>query len=104
MSTAVRQGSLRWTEGVKPLEFPCEAGDGTACWGRMLGTLEEKQQGEHPQVPMGNGLRAKGDEPEGPGGQEASMRGRHEEWTHDSSPSLDFLNSSFLCPFSSSIS
>lgn len=58
VDTAVRtRGSLRWTEGVKPLEFPCEAGDGTACWEQVLGTLEEKQQGERPQVPMGNGLR-----------------------------------------------
>lgn len=101
VDTAVRtRGSLRWTEGVKPLEFPCEAGDGTACWEQVLGTLEEKQQGEHPPSPHGEWAEeTKGAEPEGPGGQEASMHGRHEDWTHDSSASLGFLNSSFLYPF-----
>lgn len=101
VDTVVRtRGSLRWTEGVKPLEFPCEAGDGITCWEQVMGTLEEKRRGECPPSPHGEWAEeAQGDDPGGPKGQGASMHGRHKDWTHDFSPSLGLPNSSFLCPF-----
>lgn len=65
--------------------------------GASAGYLGGETARRAPPSPHGEWAEeTKGDEPEGPRGQEASVRGRYEDWTHDFSSSLGLSNSSLL--------